>query len=78
MKYTTKAMKKVTKDIQKRFELLKNFQKKWIAFNMDETKVLAVGNTTQEVDKKLAKLNERASIIEYVMPFDTFISPSNL
>ncbi len=69
-------MKKLNVTTRKRFELLKKFQKKWVALNVGESKILAFGNTTREVDKKLEKVKEKASIVEYVMPFDVLISPS--
>lgn len=68
-------MKKVTNIAKNRFELLKEFQNKWVAFNKDYSRILASGNSSQEIDKKMRKVREKASVIEYVIPFDQTISP---
>lgn len=64
------------KSIKKRISLLKDYEKKWVAFNKDETKIIAFGKTTRELDKKLKNIKQKASILEYVPSFTRTISPS--
>lgn len=61
---------------KKRFKLLRNFEKKWVALNKSDSKVLASGITIEEVEKKIKKIKVRPTTIEYVIPFNSYFSPS--
>lgn len=59
----------------KRYEILHKFEKKWIALDKSNSRVLVSGSTIEEVEKRLKKIKEKASAIEYVMPFNSYFSP---
>ncbi len=63
---------------KKRYELLRKFEKKWVALDKNSSKVLASGKTIEEVEKGLKRIKEKPSAIEYVMPFNSYFSPSCL
>lgn len=54
--------------------LLSN-QNKWIAVSSDKSKVLASGNSIQEVEKKLGKLDAKGAVITFVPPANRYLSP---
>ena len=58
-----------------KFDLLKNYEKKWIAIDKNYTKVLTNGNTIKEVENKLKRKKTKAFAISYVAPFDSHLSP---
>ena len=58
-----------------KFNLIKKFEKQWVAFNKDRTEVVASGKTMEEVDAKLRTAKKIASVISYIMPFDRHFAP---
>lgn len=59
-------------------EMYDKYTNKWVAFNKDETKILASGKTIKDVEKKLDKIDEHASVITYILPMDRTFSPACL
>lgn len=69
-------MKKInTTKEKKRYQLLKKFQNKWVAFNEDKSEVVISGESMLEVDNKLQEKKLKASSISYIIPFDVLYSP---
>lgn len=50
-------------------------QNKWIAVSSNKSKVLASGNSIQEVEKKLGKLDAKDAVITFVPPANRYLSP---
>lgn len=51
------------------------YENKWVALSPDRKKVVASGNTVQDVDKKLKKMKNKSVVITKVLPFDKTYSP---
>lgn len=54
-----------------------NYEDKWVALTPDRSKVVAAGETLEDLDKKLKSLKKKNIILHYVPPFG-LISPSGL
>lgn len=54
--------------------LLSN-QNKWVAVSSSKSKVLASGNSIQEVEEKLGKIDAKDAIISFVPPANRYLSP---
>jgi len=48
---------------------LVNYEDKWVALTPDRRKVVAAGETLEEVDKKLKGLKQKDIILHYIPPF---------
>lgn len=60
------------------FRKFKDFQNKWVAIDEKTEQVVASGKTISDVQKKAAKKNKRRDIVlEYIRPFNSYLSPSN-
>lgn len=50
-------------------------QNKWIATSSSKSKILASGNSIQEVEKKLDQLDAKDVVITFVPPANRYLSP---
>ncbi|OGK13787.1 hypothetical protein A3A93_02545 [Candidatus Roizmanbacteria bacterium RIFCSPLOWO2_01_FULL_38_12] len=55
--------------------LLKPFINKWVAFSENKNEVIASGSSIMEVEKKLRKTNKKASVIQFILPFNSNYAP---
>lgn len=54
--------------------LLSN-QNRWVAVSSDRSKILVSGESIQEVEKKLDKLDAKDAVITFVPPANRYLSP---
>lgn len=62
----------MTKDFLKK---LLNYQNKWVALNKTKTKILATGSTIKEIEKKIAKTQQKNVIVTHILPQDRLYAP---
>ena len=53
---------------------LLNYEKKWVALSSDNKKVLASGDTIQELEKKVKGVDSNKFVLTWVPPFDRVLS----
>lgn len=56
-------------------EIYKSFANKWVALNEDNNKVITSGTSIIEVEKKLLKAKQKASVITFILPPDKNSAP---
>lgn len=59
----------------KKLQIYKQFENKWIALDSSKEEVLVWGKNVKDVEDKLQKKNLSAVEIRYILPLNTYIAP---